>query len=256
MSRARSYSIVKAKARAIIEKLRIREPSEIDIELIAVHEKLHVYYKPLKNEEGRLLRAGNRGLVVVNQATRTSAKWRFVIAHELGHFCCHPDLDQFKLCTDYQLRDWYRTSGHEPEANQFAAELLMPEMLFRPLCDRSRPSLNDIKDLAEIFGTTLSSTAIRFVEMTEEPCAVVHSSSGKIDWVRATSDFGVKLRKGMLVTNATYAGDLFAGRVVEDRPQLIDGAGWSDGAEIDVYEHSMMLGRYGSVLSFLWHPYH
>ena len=65
-------------------------------------------------------------MIVVSDDAYASGKWRFVIAHELGHFLRHPELDQFRLCTDADMGTWYR-AGPEQEANDFAAELLMPE---------------------------------------------------------------------------------------------------------------------------------
>src|SRR4029079_2632757 len=125
-------------ARKLVSSLHIRAPGEIDIELIAAHLDVLVQRRPLSTEEGRLIRAGNRGIIVVNEDAFASKKWRFVVAHELGHFIRHPDVDQFALCTDVALSAWYEGSGREGEANDFAAELLMPEELVAKRCDRNR----------------------------------------------------------------------------------------------------------------------
>lgn len=239
-------------AKNLLSSLNIRNPDEIEIDLISAHYGASVTYRPLSNEEGHLLRAADTGLIVVDEQARRSEKWRFVIAHELGHFICHRDLDQLQLCTDTNLNDWYRSSGHETDANFFAAEILMPEVLFAPLCDRSKPSINDVRELASLFRTSLTSTAIRLIAFCPEPCAVVCSTKGMVDWAFKTQDFAGFIRKGQRLTDATYAGDLFAGKPVDDRQQLVDGAGW--GMRRDVYEHSLKLGGYDSVLTVLWHP--
>jgi len=242
-----------ASAKNLLSSLNIRSPDEIEIDLIAAHCGASVTYRPLSHEEGHLLRSADTGLIVVDQRARKSEKWRFVIAHELGHFICHPTLDQLQLCSDTNLNDWYRSSGHETDANFFAAELLMPEFLFAPLCDRTKPSMRDVRDLASKFQTSLTSTAIRMITFSPEPCAVVCSTKGAVDWAFKTQDFAGYITKGQRLTDATYAGDIFAGKSVEDRQQLVDGAGWGMGR--DVYEHSLKLGGYESVLTILWHPY-
>ena len=247
-------SITSSAARGLIEELRIRTPEEIDVELIAAHKGLSVMFKPLVKEEGHLMRAGKIGIIVVAESARRSHKWRFVVAHEIGHFVRHPELDQLKFCTDADLEDWYRSSGHEVEANHFAAELLMPETLFKRLCDCNRPSLRDVDRLADRFCTSLTATAIRFIEFCPEPCAVVHSVGGIVQWVAKTNGFPFFIPRGMRLSRQTYAGDLHAGEAVDDRPQLIGGSGWADGRDIDLQEHSRLLGSYG-VLTMLWHKW-
>ena len=82
-----------AAAKRLVDSLQIRSASEIEIELIAAHLNLHIKRSPLRHEEGRLLRAGGAGLIVVAEDAYGSFKWRFVIAHEIGHFLRHPEAE-------------------------------------------------------------------------------------------------------------------------------------------------------------------
>lgn len=252
----RPHPLAVAAAKNVISSLRIREPKEIDIELIAVHHNLFVKRRPLQHEEGHVVRAGKKGLVVVNEQAYASAKWRFVIAHELGHFLRHPTVDQFDICTEADLGT-YLGSGREAEANDFAAELLMPEVLFKKSCERDRPTLRDVTELAERFATSMTATALRFVHFAPEPCAVVHATDGVVDWLDWSNDFKIGIKKGTRLTTRTYAGDLFAGNRVDDRLQQVDGDAWSDNSwasDIDLFEHSRRVGA-NSVLTMLWHPF-
>ncbi|MEZ4442897.1 MAG: ImmA/IrrE family metallo-endopeptidase [Polyangiaceae bacterium] len=243
-----------ASARRLVDDLQIQDPAELDISLIAAHLGLHVRRRALLHEEGRLLRAGSCGVIVVADRAYESAKWRFVIAHEIGHFLRHPEADSFDICTTANLAS-YLGSGREAEANDFAGELLMPTRLFAPRCDRNRPSLDDISELATAFQTSLTATALRFVHFAPEPCAVVHSTRGVVDWVDWSQDFRPAIRTGSRLSADTYAGDLHAGVVAPDGPQLVDASSWSDDPRVnglDLVEHSRHVAD-ASVLTLLWH---
>jgi len=245
-----------ANARQLVAALQIRHPREIDVELIAAPYGILVQQRPLRHEEGRLLHTGKHGIISVSFDAYESKKWRFVIAHEVGHFVRHPNNDSFEACTRGDLSD-YTGSGREAEANDFASELLMPRDLFAKRCDRNRPSLRDIVELADEFQTSLTATSLRFVQFSPEPCAIVHSTNGAIDWVDTTRDFRLLIRRGTTLTSRTYAGDLFAGKSVVDRISQVDGDAWSDSpwaSRIDLFEHSRKV-RGSSVLTLLWHRF-
>ena len=206
------------------------------------------------NEEGRLLRSRDCGIVNVAEHAYRSQKWRFVIAHEMGHFLRHPNDDNFEACTRGDLSN-YTGTGRESEANDFASELLMPGFLFKKKCDRNRPSLRDIVEIATDFQTSVTATALRFVLFAPEPCAVIHSTDGIVDWLDWSPNFCVGIRRGTRLNDRTYAGDLFAGKHVDDRASQVDGDAWSDSAwaaDIELFEHSRKVAP-GSVLTFLWH---
>jgi hypothetical protein len=209
---------------------------------------------PLQLEEGRLLRTQSHGIINVADSAYTSNKWRFVIAHEIGHFVRHPQNDNFQACTRGDLSN-YTGTGRETEANDFAAELLMPETLFKRRCDRNRPSLRDVAEIADEFRTSLTATALRFVRFAPEPCAVIHSTQGRVDWLDWSPNFRPRIRKDTRLDQRTYAGDIFAGKQVDDRPSQVDGTAWSDStwaADLDLFEHSRKAGP-NSVLTIIWH---
>lgn len=244
-------------AREVIDSLEIRSPSEIDVELIAAHHNVLVRNRPLAHEEGRLVRSGDTGIITVSTDAYRSAKWRFVIAHELGHFLRDAGVDQFNLCTDLDLHVTYRTSSGEAEANDFAAELLMPERWFKKACDVNRPNLHHISEQAKRFTTSLTSAALRFVRFCPEPCAVVCSRDGVVVWLDWSQDFKLPIRKGHQLTMRTYAGDLFFGATVADRPQCVDADAWSEAewaSRFELWEHSRQVSP-SHVLTWLWHAY-
>lgn len=243
-----------ALARELVRALEIRDPSELEIELIAAHYGALTFYRPLRHEEGHLLRRERRALIVVDERLRGSARARFVVAHELGHFLLHAGTDQFSICTSADLSE-YRTSGIESEANRFAAELLMPHAMFAPLCDRNRPCLDDLRALATQFRTSLTATAIQFAQLCPEPFAAVVSRGGRVEYCVRSPSFPFFVAEGHRLTAHTFAGDLHVGRPAPDRPGYVDASGWTedeDAVDRDLQEHSMRLGDTGLVLSALW----
>lgn len=83
---------------------------------------------------GLMFRLGNDGLAFVN-ADDILARRRFTAAHELGHFLLHADR-MTGFIADATISETDDGAGDlEPEANRFAAELLMPEEVIRARAD-------------------------------------------------------------------------------------------------------------------------
>lgn len=244
------------RAKEVLEERQIQAIEEIDVELIAASYGAITRYRPLRNEEGHLIQSRRSGVITINERWLEHPRAKWLIAHELGHFLLHPNVDQYRACTMGDLHE-YQHSGREPEANLFAAELLMPERFFKDDCDRDRPCLDDIRDLADRYGTSLLATAIRFMKYSPERCAAVVSREGRVDWVSRSPSWRYFIPTGHLLTEATYAGDEHAGRSVPTRPQRVEARAWSDSDWIrdqDIFEHTMRLGGTGLVLSILWDP--
>lgn len=253
----REASLARIKAREILASLRIAHPSEIEVEDIAWVRGALVWEAQLEGAEGRLVRRGSRGIITVKSDIREPGKKRFVAAHELGHFELHVDSDQLTLCTDQDLHYWYkRIRPEEPEANQFAAELLMPETLFGSRCRTGQPSLELVHGLAQEFRTTLTATALRYMEFCPHRCAIVVSEGGAIKWYRAAEDFGYRLAMGAKLHANSYAVNFFNARRIPEAMQSVLASAWVSGKELDsnatIKEQSRALPRYNAVLTLLW----
>jgi len=93
---------------------------------------------------------------------------RFTIAHELGHFILHKGQDLF---VDKEFKLMFRSTPgegdnvtHEKEANEFAANVLMPENLLRDAMatlDLDYTDENSIKLLARKFDVSAVAMSIR-----------------------------------------------------------------------------------------------
>jgi len=105
------------------------------------------------------------------------------------------------------------------------------------------------------FRTTRTATAIRYCQLSPEPCAVVTSENGIIRWYKKSDsfEFHVKVRENL--SSDSYAFDFFDGVDLPTSPQKVPATAWLAGninEEAEIFEHSLALPRYNVVLSMLW----
>jgi Zn-dependent peptidase ImmA (M78 family) len=89
--------------------------------------------------------------------TEPAARKNFTLAHEIGHIALgHGNGEDRIIDTRNDILNPAKNS-REWDANEFAAELLMPEVDFRKKWEETR----SMASLAEFFNVSISSTAIR-----------------------------------------------------------------------------------------------
>ena len=161
-------------------------------------------------------------------------------------------------CGEKQFVLWYKSQNDkEVEANLFAAELLMPEGMFRRKLEKTVPSFELIERLADEFQTTLTATAIRYIDLCEEQCAIVFSTGGKVIWSRRSPDFHRWIAPGKNVSSYSLAADFFERGHLSDKMETVRRDAWVEEASEreTIKEQSRALRSYHSVLSLLWIPY-
>lgn len=242
------------RARVVLRDLDLKHPTEIEIEAIAYARGALVRAAPTKGARANLLRMGDRGVISVSDLRLEQRRW--AIAHELGHFETHANVSYLGFCTGDDLRADYHGSGREPEANAFAAELLMPEDLFQKKVDKvERPSWKAVQDLAAEFQVSLTAGAKRFVELSWERVALFISKDGKIVGNPGRRDFGTRRKKGESLDRGSLAHDYFATKKKWSGAQRVSADAWSPTArDGEVYEELFFLDAYESVLSLVWYP--
>jgi hypothetical protein len=121
------------RAQAIIDMFHV-EKAPVDVVYIAKGLGFEVHDYPFVEESVSavlIIEGGVRG-IGVNKASAPTKK-RFSIAHEIGHYLLgHGDFaDSEKTFEDGAYNYADPQNRQESEANEFAAELLMPERLLR-----------------------------------------------------------------------------------------------------------------------------
>lgn len=181
-------------ARAVRSAIGYAHPTEVEIEIIAYMRGALVRVSPAKGARANLLRLDGRGIIGVAESLSFEER-RWAVAHELGHFEAHADVSFLGLCSSTDMVPAYEASGREPEANAFAAELLMPDDLFAPKCDVAKVSWTPIRALAEEFAVSVTAAGLRFLEFTDERVAIVCAKDGVVVWTSGTKEFGPRPRR-------------------------------------------------------------
>jgi Zn-dependent peptidase ImmA (M78 family) len=229
-------------------------PGPVPVEDIAMDRGVLCLEAKLNGCLARLVRKGQHGIIRTDVKIREEGRKRFAIAHELGHWFLHEAESQFFICTAEQMRD-YKGSPMEVEANLFASELLMPTGLFRPLASDAEPRLERVKTLAGIFNTSLTATAMKFVDLNKHECILVLSTNKVISWSKQQGNrSGLRIEKGMKLHPDSVAFHLEPS-ADKSEPELVNAEAWITHnwyeRQIEITEQSWALDGYSSVLTLL-----
>lgn len=176
-------------AKQLAEKLLrtegMLEAAPIDPIVIATKKGILVQAKPDTAEgvSGMLLRHGNEFGIMYATHIPVEGFQRFSIAHELGHYCLDGHVDHV-LKSNIHISQAGFVSGdpYELEADAFAAGLLMPAGPMKRLFRLNDPGMTMVETAAKKFNTSLSATAIRYAELTDDAVAVIVSTGSMIDY--------------------------------------------------------------------------
>lgn len=250
----------KQAAICVLSECGIVDPAEISIEdLIAFHDGI-VQEVPLTNCDGRVVMKNGRAIVSVNADIEFPYKKRFVLAHELGHMVLHRQKEA-TFSDDYETLEAYKRGPQETEANAFAAELLMPEVLFKEACYKKVFSPDLVRVISERFQTSITSTAYRFIDFGNHPICVFYSKDGKIKYWRKSEDFRYWIpdRNKLDVPSDSVANEFYkVGRIYgsKDSAQTIYKSTWFELGKYDrdteMFEYCIITKQYNTVLSVIW----
>jgi len=230
-------------------------------DLLDVARRLNLTIKEVDSEgfDGALVRAEGVacGAIAVRGSIRETGRKNFTIAHEIGHYVLPGHDASASVCSPSDVGNWSDTAKEqECQADEFAAELLLPAAYAQPIFKATPPSLQVIQDVAERSGASLSATAWRFCDLISERCAVVWSHKKRISWYKASGEFGFFLKRGKEIEKGTQAFQCFSGTRSHAHPEPVRADLWLDERIIaddsSLWEHSIALPFYDSVLSLLW----
>ena len=223
-------------------------------------------WRPTKHGiSGFLMKEGDAFGIGYSEFINNQGFINFTVGHELGHYCLPGHVEKlFSNPSGFH----YSRSGFichdecEKEADLFSATLLMPEALFRKTLRQTGSGFSAIESLSGLCVTSITATAIRFAEFSEDPVAIVVGSSGRVDfcsmsevlrhyrgltWLKAGDSIpqlSATFRFQQVQDNITH------GKTAEAFTMLNE---WFDGApRIEMKEDVVGLGHYGKTLTVLF----
>lgn len=163
---------IQKKARTLLGKFNFQD-IPIDVRALAKKLGVRVIFQDLDDDiSGLLVIKNDRPTIGVNDAHHPNRQ-KFTIAHELGHYVLHRDIDD--LFIDSKLiyyRDKSSSDGvqqREIEANSFAAEVLMPATLIRKYLKEKEPDLSNeftMQRMASAFNVSEQALTIRLTRLS------------------------------------------------------------------------------------------
>ena len=220
---------------------------------------------PSPGISGCLLKSADEFCIFYSDVFPSDGFRRFTVAHELGHYFLdgHPEHIFAEGNVRHQSDSGFTSDDHyEREADSFAAALLMPETLFKTACDRVKPGLKAVENLAEQCGTSLTATAIRYAILSDDPITVICSKDNRVQFAFMSNS--LKERRGLnwIKKNSGIPEGTATARFNKDPKNVAQATrvtssstmdAWFDcGGSLEVVEEVVGLGNYGRTLTVLW----
>jgi hypothetical protein len=208
--------------------------------------------------EGALLRVPgrSRGIIAVRRDISELARKRFTIAHEIGHYVLPGHGSVNAVCTHAEIElDIAESQMREKSANRFASELLLPRALVVPLIQERGISIKTAKHISKLFQVSLTATAMKCVESSDQPCALVISVGNVVARFYHNALFDYRISLGWTLRSDTKA--YFLSEHSDDMTDTgeVPATAWLDrqGLQRDVMitEDSIFLPNYDQVLTIL-----
>lgn len=128
------YREAKRKAEELLNLAKVKS-APVDVERLAKLVRARIHYEKLDDAISGMVTRTEDGAAVIGVNTfHSPVRQRFTIAHEIGHLLLHEELLHIDRKFPIALRSATASMGtdsNEIEANQFAAELLMPGFLLQ-----------------------------------------------------------------------------------------------------------------------------
>ena len=189
---------------------------------------------------------------------------RFTLAHEAGHYYIdeHRKALRKGLPPHGSFCDFSSALLPEYEADLFATHLLMPEARFKARARKAQPGLGGILTLKDYFGTSITSTAIRYAETEQVACAVIRWHPDGFGWKWISDSFYQRGYRSTIDAVADLPRESATALALQGRAPLNDGAFHQTGTTAAYWfryvdhrgsrnsilrEQAVSLGQYGAL---------
>jgi hypothetical protein len=174
----------------------------------------------------RIIGHGDKAIISVDSRSGRERQ-RFSIGHELGHWMRDRGKSVY-LCHDADIRSPWKSPRSEAHTNQFTANLLMPEFMFKPRARGCPMTFDTVNDLAKEFQTSRTATAIRLVELGSYPAMLVCYGMEGRRWHISGPDVPDVFWPQKELNHDTDAFAQIFGQPKPSRPLIVDADSWID----------------------------
>jgi Zn-dependent peptidase ImmA (M78 family) len=212
----------------LAEFIALKYDSKITpLDEIIEEEELSVYYDDYGNGyfDGMTMFENNQFFIHLNTGKgnkKDSARGRFTLAHELGHYFIDTHrigLKKGALRPHPSITNQKQHHIIEREADYFAACLLMPESRFKGDILRKKFSPELLDSLKNLYNVSRTACVLRYADIGNHPLLIIYAIDGVIRWTHSSEDFPFKTL-------------LYDGKVPEN---MVIGEYFQNKKDVDVY---------------------
>ncbi|MCA0447329.1 MAG: ImmA/IrrE family metallo-endopeptidase [Bacteroidetes bacterium] len=243
----------------------ISNPLQLPLEVIIESKNIIIKEERIDGADGRILMTKNSGVITLNASIDFPPRKRFILAHELGHFELHRLIQPVFSDNDETLNHSQQPNFNpvEAEANDFAAEFLMPTDLFHAECKGKKFDHNVIEHLANTFQVSKTAAILKFLKKDNgnHPVFVVCCQDNKMKWFKKTEDwlYFSRFQKGLPPPSGTVANEVFKkgfSYYASEAIQPIWKSDWFELKEREIdkefFEYCLFVPSFNYLLSVIW----
>ncbi len=129
--------------------------------------------------DGACKSSGVKRLIVLTPTPSSQQKERFTFAHEIGHLLIHHGS---YICIEDFFKTFKTENDEEREANDFAAELLLPKRALLDILAKRDLTFRLIEQVAKSFKTSLSVAAIQLIRTFNDNAVIIWHDGQHLIW--------------------------------------------------------------------------
>lgn len=218
--------------------------------------ELRTAFDMAEHEAGETIPLGDRHIIHVN-GNHSAERQRFTALHEIAHIVLtlaskHTDGLDVATLTGYAARP-----AEEILCDVFAAECLLPYKFFVGDVAKREPGMDAVKDLAERYQASMTSTASRFATACKEPCTMVLAEDGIIRYAGSSAsmrELGLWVERGVPIPNRSVTARCLT-KSDNEGDDCVPAYLWSSSdrvSDLKLCEEVIVLKRLNQSVTLLW----
>jgi hypothetical protein len=240
-------------AKTLRTQAQMESDIPLNVEALADWCQIRIDEIPLDGFLGLFMKVGKKSGMLLKSGQAWGQR-RFTIAHEIGHFAIPSHAGRpIEQCLEEDVIGHAQNST-EVEANQFAAELLMPRSHFDLDIRNKTPSFQHIRQLAERYDVSVTACGLRWIELTHERAALICVEDGRVKWKRLSKGLRYSLTpSGTQVSPETLVAAVRRGEASSGALEAVPPWAWLErpAERIEVLESAFAIPSLNQVLSLI-----